>query len=93
MPAEHVMTETFICRKCGQIGPHELNKKGKLSTEIILWLLFILPGLIYSIWRRTGRYFACRACGTHHIVPLDSALGREVLKGKGPSPAELVDDL
>jgi predicted RNA-binding Zn-ribbon protein involved in translation (DUF1610 family) len=93
MPAEHNMTETFICRKCGQIGPHELNKKGKLSTEIILWLLFILPGLIYSIWRRTGRYFACRACGTHHIVPLDSELGREVLKGKGPSPAELVDDL
>jgi hypothetical protein len=87
------MTETFICRKCGQIGPHELNKKGKLSTEIILWLLFILPGLIYSVWRRTGRYFACRACGTHHIVPLDSELGREVLKGKGPSPAELVDDL
>jgi predicted RNA-binding Zn-ribbon protein involved in translation (DUF1610 family) len=93
MPAEHNMTETFICRKCGQIGPHELNKKGKLSTEIILWLLFILPGLIYSVWRRTGRYFACRACGTHHIVPLDSELGREVLKGKGPSPAELVDDL
>jgi hypothetical protein len=93
MPAEHNMTETFICRKCGQIGPHELNKKGKLSTEVILWLLFMLPGLIYSIWRRTGRYFACRACGTHHIVPLDSELGREVLKGKGPSPAELVDDL
>ena len=93
MPAELNMTEPFICRKCGYIGPQELNKKGKLSVEIILWLLFILPGLIYSIWRRTGRYFACKECGTHHIVPLNSPLGKEVLKGKGPSANELIDDL
>jgi len=87
------MSEDYICRKCFHIGPRELNKKGKLSIEIILWLLFIIPGLIYSIWRRKGRWFACQACGTHHIVPLSSPLGREALKGKGPSPAELVDDL
>ena len=87
------MTEPFICRKCGYIGPRELNKKGKLSTEIILWLLLILPGLIYSIWRRTGRYFVCKECGTHHIVPLNSPLGKEVQNGKGPPAAELIDDL
>jgi predicted RNA-binding Zn-ribbon protein involved in translation (DUF1610 family) len=91
MPAELNMTETFICRKCGHIGPRELNKKGKLSIEIILWLLFILPGLIYSIWRRTGRFFACKECGTHHIVPLKSPLGKEALAGKGPSKSELPD--
>ena len=85
------MSEDFICRKCGHIGPHELNKKGKLSIEIILWLLFILPGLIYSIWRRSGRFFACKKCGTHHIVPLNSPLGKEALAGKGPSKSELPD--
>jgi hypothetical protein len=93
MPAELNMPEPFICRKCGHIGPQELIRKGKLSIEIILWLLFIVPGLIYSIWRRTGRYFACKQCGTHHIVPLESPLGKEVQNGKGPSAAELIDDL
>ena len=85
------MSEDFICRKCFHIGPRELNKKGKLSIEIILWLLFILPGLIYSIWRRTGRFFACKECGTHHIVPLNSPLGREAQAGKEPSKSQLPD--
>ena len=69
------------------IGPLELNKKGTLFIEIILWLLFIIPGLMYSIWRRTGRWFACKECGTHHIVPLSSPLGRDVLAKKHQSTA------
>jgi hypothetical protein len=85
------MSEDFICRLCGHIGPRELNKKGKLSIEIILWLLLILPGLIYSIWRRTGRFFACKECGTHHIVPLSSPLGREALAGKQRSTTKPAD--
>ena len=76
------MSEEFICRMCSHIGPLELNKKGKRSIEIVLWLLLIVPGLIYSIWRRTGRWFTCPDCGSHHLVPLRSPLGWEALVQK-----------
>ncbi|NOR25444.1 MAG: hypothetical protein GQ542_13860 [Desulforhopalus sp.] len=56
--------------------------KRKTSVEIILWLLFLVPGLIYSIWRRTGRYYACPNCGTPGMVPSGSPMGKHLLTEK-----------
>lgn len=84
-----ILSEEFICRMCRHIGPLELNKKGKLSIETILWVLFLIPGLVYSIWRRTGRWFACPDGGSYHLVPLRSPMGRDALAKKEQSTAEL----
>jgi len=73
------MEGEYICTQCRHIGDRDLNRKGKASVEVILWLLFLVPGLIYSIWRRTGRWFACPVCGSHHLVPFRSPLGRDAL--------------
>lgn len=83
------MSEEFICRQGGQISPLELNKKGKLSVEIALGLPFLIPGLIYSIWRRTARWFAFPDCGTHHMVPLKSPMDRDAHGKKLQSAAKL----
>jgi hypothetical protein len=44
--------------------------------ELILWICFIVPGLIYSFWRLSSRYDACSCCGSTALVPVDSPVGR-----------------
>jgi hypothetical protein len=37
-----------------------------------LWLAFILPGLVYSVWRHNKRHDACPKCGSAALIPADS---------------------
>jgi hypothetical protein len=60
------------CMTCGTDAPAETKTRGSIWIEIILWLMFIVPGLIYSIWRLTTRRQVCSACGAENIVPLDA---------------------
>ena len=43
----------MICTKCGHVGKPKKKVKGSIFIEIILWLMLIVPGLIYSIWKET----------------------------------------
>lgn len=70
----------LICTQCGNTGKPQRKVKGNLLIEIILWLFFILPGLIYSIWRTSSYYKACKVCGSTTLIPLDSPLGKKTLK-------------
>lgn len=54
-----------MCRACGYRGTMKTQAKGSLVVELALWLLFCLPGLIYTLWRATsGREARCPNCGT-----------------------------
>lgn len=46
--------------------------KGNFAIELILWLSFVVPGLLYTVWRLTNREPVCSQCGTPHMIPLDS---------------------
>ncbi len=72
-----------VCRDCGTVGEPCRVTKGSIWIELILWLCFLVPGLIYSVWRLSTRYDACRACGGTGLVPLDSPVGRTLAV---PSP-------
>jgi hypothetical protein len=53
----------WICESCGRTAPRpRAIKNGSPIIEIILWLAFILPGVIYSIWRITTVHSACIYC-------------------------------
>lgn len=60
------------CSTCGTNGATRSVVRGHLAIEIILWLCFIVPGLIYSVWRTTTRHRTCAACGSANVIPLDS---------------------
>lgn len=69
----------MICRRCGTI--FEKPKRymaGSFLTELFLWLLLVLPGLIYSIWRLTTKSKVCPACESAEIIPLNSPEGRRI---------------
>lgn len=80
----------MICTACGTIGYPKKVTKGSFAIELVLWLAFILPGLIYSLWRLTTRYKACPQCRSPYIVPLNSPRGRKLAaEAKAPAAAAI----
>lgn len=59
------------CTRCSYDGPDKKFTPGYFLLEFFLWLLVILPGLIYSIWRLSARYRGCPICRAKETVPLD----------------------
>ena len=50
----------LYCVTCGTTGRPKRVTRGSLLIELVLWLCFIVPGLIYSLWRLSTRHTACR---------------------------------
>ncbi|HAW58358.1 MAG TPA: hypothetical protein DCX03_04995 [Bacteroidales bacterium] len=71
--------EKCICTNCGYQGKPATITRGGIGTEIILWLLFIIPGLLYSIWRMSTKYTACPKCKKPTMIPIDSLMGKKIL--------------
>jgi hypothetical protein len=73
-----------VCTYCGHVGDPTSQAKGSILIEIILWLCFLIPGLIYSIWRMTSKQKVCPSCGHAGMIPIDSPKGRELAKASKP---------
>src|SRR5712672_394986 len=62
-PAPYVVPPGFaVCEKCFMVGHPQNMLAGSDGVEVGLWLLFLAPGIIYSIWRRANRYDGCTKC-------------------------------
>lgn len=70
----------LVCTTCGYLGPTRRHTRGSLLIEIVLWLLFIVPGLVYSLWRLSTRRRVCAACGNDTLVPPDTPKGRQLMQ-------------
>lgn len=57
------------CMTCGAEGEPVRVTRGSFGVELVLWLCFIVPGLLYSLWRVSGRHDACAKCGSTVLVP------------------------
>lgn len=68
-----------LCLKCGTVTFPKKEVPGSIAIELILWLFFIVPGLIYSIWRLSNKRLVCSACGHRDIVPADSPAAKQAL--------------
>lgn len=72
-----------ICTVCGRIDQPERRKRGSFALEIILWLCYIVPGLIYTVWRLSTKYDACSSCGATSLVELNSPVGQKLKRDLG----------
>jgi hypothetical protein len=68
------MFPPYMCVECGYQGTPKTFTRGSLLTELMLWLLLIVPGVLYSLWRLTTRYRGCPAC-YGRMIPVDSPRG------------------
>jgi hypothetical protein len=84
------MADDLICTTCLHIGYPKSITKGSFLTELLLWLLGILPGVVYSVWRLTTRYKGCPKCGSTPIISVGSPMGRKLVADLGMQvvPAE-----
>ncbi len=73
----------MICSTCGQTGGLKTETPGSFLIELVLWLFFLLPGLIYSIWRISARKQVCASCGGAAMIPLNSPRGQQLQRELG----------
>jgi hypothetical protein len=57
--------------------------QGSIGTEVILWCFFLLPGLLYSLWRLGSSSNGCTKCGSNQLIPLDSPRAAVLLATPG----------
>lgn len=68
------------CLRCGyRVKPKKVTP-GSFLIEVILWIAFIVPGIIYSLWRVRARHTICPECGSTELVPLDSPAARDAIR-------------
>jgi len=64
--------QEWRCLECGTVDFPKTYTRGSFLTELMLWLFFILPGVVYSIWRGSTKYRGCPRCGSTRIIPNDT---------------------
>ncbi len=75
------MAKQFVCTQCGHKGNYKRVTKGSIIIEIFLWLLFLLPGLFYSIWRLSSKQDVCPKCrNANCMIPVDSPMAKKLLE-------------
>lgn len=81
MPTESLIPSyARICKQCGSITKTADSLPGSGWIELILWLCYLVPGVIYSIWRRAKKNVACTACASRELVNVTSPVGERLVR-------------
>ena len=76
-----------LCLGCSFVGEPKKYRPGTTRREVGLWLLFLIPGILYSFGRRWASYEGCATCGSKQIVPVESPLANAALGRFSPTPS------
>jgi hypothetical protein len=61
------------CQDCGSFGGFRTHVRGSLWIEIVPWGCFLVPGIIYSVWRLITPERICPICGSPNMIQADSS--------------------
>lgn len=61
-------SHSYYCNACGNYTSTAM-RKGNGWIELILYLCWLIPGILYSIWRRSGSPNVCPICKSNGLVP------------------------
>ena len=81
----HKSAGSAVCTNCGYQGEAGTQTPGSFLAEVALWLCFIVPGVIYSVWRLTARRKVCPQCKQPTMIPIDTPKGQELAKTSAES--------
>lgn len=74
--------ESSFCTICGYTGVTNTKPKGSTGLEIFLLLCFLIPGIIYAVWRATNRERTCPNCNHNSLIPTSSPKAQAILQNK-----------
>jgi predicted RNA-binding Zn-ribbon protein involved in translation (DUF1610 family) len=69
-----------ICKDCGTAHYGDRVLPGSGWIELVLWLAWLVPGIIYSIWRRSNGRLTCPACGSRQVVLIATPVGAQLAR-------------
>jgi hypothetical protein len=92
-PASPPMPEVAqkYCPSCGAVGVPQFRQSGSASVAVLLWLFFLAPGIIYSIWRASTKRWVCPKCEQPGVIPLDSPKARDALGDPAQTIRQIVE--
>ena len=70
-------SEIYICTVCHFIGKPKV--KGSGGIEFVLWICYLIPGLIYHLWRHSGKGNKCSECGSAAMIPVTTPKAQEII--------------
>jgi hypothetical protein len=85
-----VSVNGYVCASCCKYSSepgHVLP--GSTLLEVFLWFLYIIPGVLYSMWRRSpdNAIKVCQSCESKAIVSITSPEGKSLFRRQyGRSP-------
>lgn len=68
-------TSLRICTVCNHISA--AKKRGSGGVEFVLWFFYLIPGLIYHLWRNGGT--TCPACNSSSTIPVNTPKAQEII--------------
>ncbi len=71
--------EDYICVHCGFRGSPVRVNRGHIYFELFLWLCLIVPGIIYSAWRRIRKQEVCPECLNPEMISIYSRKARTMM--------------
>ena len=72
------MEDLYICKSCWLVATPKVITKGSSLTEVLLWGLFVIPGIFYSSWRHISKDKVCPSCHSLALVPMNSIIGQKL---------------
>lgn len=56
---------------------------------LLLFCFYLLPGVIYAIWRYTGLKSACAMCGSDNVIPSNSVVAQQIIADRDEAQLEV----
>lgn len=69
----------LYCTQCGTVSNGVRHVPGSILIELVLWICFLIPGLIYSVWRHAAQKKACPSCKQAGLIPVISPKAKREL--------------
>ena len=72
-----MISEVRMCTLCGHETLEPLRRMpGSAWVTLVLLVPFVLPGVVYQVWRRAMQRPVCPRCGSAALIPGDAPLAR-----------------
>ncbi len=84
------MAQPMLCTKCGTVAVSRRVTPGSGWITFVLLLCFIVPGLIYWIWRHTSTYQVCSQCGSKSLIPPTAPLAQAMITAQPQVATSLI---
>jgi hypothetical protein len=73
----------YVCLDCNSYTSNpDIGMPGYTIVEIALYFCYVIPGVIYSIWRRTQHVRTCKMCHKDRLIEVMTPEARTLFKSK-----------